>query len=289
MIHKAELFRKIGALLQEINDQHAYIASHPESLNALELELFSANTAFLLQNISVLQRLCAEVPEIQSAQQSSTHILPVAAATPAAQPGIAEIVLPELKSDNYEPESISSLVKEVEEADSNRKKETEPTFESREITAPVPATEVIAPSPAAIITPPAIPVAEPVVPVEEAAVDVNKPVGTEEHRESKPRTLNEIISAQKTQEATQAATRFSGSNNKDLKTMVSLNDKLLYIKELFNGYSLAYSEAIEILNRQDSAAAARQFLENNYAQKNNWAAKPATAEHFYELIERRFS
>jgi len=65
--------------------------------------------------------------------------------------------------------------------------------------------------------------------------------------------------------------------------------KLLYIKDLFNGYNLAYSEALDILNRFNSFDEAENFLKTSYAVKNNWDAKPATTEKFYELLRRRFS
>ncbi len=53
----------------------------------------------------------------------------------------------------------------------------------------------------------------------------------------------------------------------DLKKAITLNEKLLYIKDLFNGYSLAYSEAIEILNRFTSLNEADLFLKKNYVVK----------------------
>lgn len=75
----------------------------------------------------------------------------------------------------------------------------------------------------------------------------------------------------------------------DIKSAISLNDKLLFIKDLFNGYSLAYSEAIELLNRYDDLEAAKDFLQSNYAAKNNWAEKPDTVEKLYAILDKRFS
>lgn len=103
-------------------------------------------------------------------------------------------------------------------------------------------------------------------------------------------TLNELIAAQLSHN--NAAD--NGFNKKpaaavaDLKSIINLNDKLTFIKDLFNGYSLAYSEAIEILNRFDSFDAADNFLKTNYAAKNNWALKQPTVDKFYELLNRRF-
>ena len=74
----------------------------------------------------------------------------------------------------------------------------------------------------------------------------------------------------------------------DLKQAISLNDKLRYIKDLFNGYNLAYAEAIDLLNKMPDFKSADYFLQKNYAVKNNWSAKQETADQFYELLHQRF-
>ncbi|HZY38254.1 MAG TPA: hypothetical protein VFE53_16470 [Mucilaginibacter sp.] len=75
----------------------------------------------------------------------------------------------------------------------------------------------------------------------------------------------------------------------DIKLAITLNDKLLYVKDLFNGYNLAYSEAVEILNRFSTFDEAARFLKTNYVTKNNWESKPATVEKFYALLKRRYA
>jgi hypothetical protein len=74
----------------------------------------------------------------------------------------------------------------------------------------------------------------------------------------------------------------------NLKSAINLNDKLLYIKDLFRGYSLAYSEAIEILNRFTNFEEAERFLNKNYVVKNEWESKPETTEKFYTLLKRKY-
>lgn len=110
---------------------------------------------------------------------------------------------------------------------------------------------------------------------------------------SRPLTLNEIISQQKQAGVKNRVYQVnpSGKSDKlvDIKTGISLNDKLLFIKDLFNGYSLAYSEAVELLNRFSSYAEADAFLQTNYAVKNRWADKPHTVEKLYEVLRRRYS
>ena len=75
---------------------------------------------------------------------------------------------------------------------------------------------------------------------------------------------------------------------KDLKQAISLNDKLLYIKDLFNGYNLAYAEAIDLANKLPNFEAADTFFQKNYAAKNNWVNKQATVDKFYKLLNQRF-
>lgn len=101
-----------------------------------------------------------------------------------------------------------------------------------------------------------------------------------------PLTLNQILSAQMAN-----ATRLSEqlSPIKDLRSAINLNDKMLYVKDLFNGYSLSYSEAIEILNRMDNYTDAEHFLRTNYVTKNRWEEKQATADKFHALLKRRFA
>ena len=75
----------------------------------------------------------------------------------------------------------------------------------------------------------------------------------------------------------------------DIKAAITLNDKMLFIKDLFNGYPLSYSEAIEIVNRFKSFEEADRFLKTNYVTKNNWEAKKAASDKFYALLKRRYA
>ncbi|PRD55765.1 hypothetical protein [Sphingobacterium gobiense] len=117
----------------------------------------------------------------------------------------------------------------------------------------------------------------------------------EEEKPVRPLTLNEILEQQrKAGVHNTPASLFSAATGAekgkivDLKSSISLNDKLLFIKDLFNGYSLAYSEAIELLNRYTTFAEADAFLQTNYALKNNWADKPQTVEKLYTILRKKF-
>ncbi|WP_345950833.1 hypothetical protein ABDD95_05160 [Mucilaginibacter sp. PAMB04274] len=104
-----------------------------------------------------------------------------------------------------------------------------------------------------------------------------------------PLTLNERLSAQLNGSKQAATGALHAQSVTDIKSAINLNDKMLFVKDLFNGYSLAYSEAIELLNRCKTFDEADRFLKSNYVAKNNWADKPDTVDKFYAILQRRFA
>ncbi len=104
-----------------------------------------------------------------------------------------------------------------------------------------------------------------------------------------PMSLNERLAGQRKQENPVSIPRFDSNRQMDLKTAISLNDKLLFIKDLFNGYSLAYSEAIELVNRYGTFSEADAFLQANYAVKNKWEEKPEAVQKLYDILRKKFN
>jgi len=171
----------------------------------------------------------------------------------------------------------SSYHKEQEEAN----EPTAPTIAEAMAAVVTPEPEV-KPEPISY-TPQSEPVAIPTFQLNQTplAPPVSAPVAEPE----RPLTLNERLSANAAINATAASVQ----PIKDLKSAITLNDKMLFVRDLFNGYSLAYSEAIEILNRFNNFDDAERFLNTNYVEKNHWADKPATNEKFFDLLKRRFA
>ncbi|MGY3055107.1 hypothetical protein ACVWYG_003318 [Pedobacter sp. UYEF25] len=96
-------------------------------------------------------------------------------------------------------------------------------------------------------------------------------------------TLNDLLAKTNTKPSVSQKAPIS-----DLKSAINLNEKMLFIKDLFGGYNMAYSEAIELVNKMTTFENAENFLRNNYSGKNNWAGKQGTVDQFYELLHRRF-
>jgi hypothetical protein len=275
-----EIFKKIGTILSELNEQYQFIEKTKDDINDLELELFAANTHYLSENIEVLRK-----------HNHQKQVPPMPEEAPPFTEKFFEPVVQPAQTSWSEKKGPSAKVEEA----------AEPKFEApEEITIPlepiirhkldISDIDFLDDDEDAIAyiddEPEAEEVAEVVIPDEPAAI-IPAPVEVKAEPEKKPvSTINQIIAAQLAN--TRLTDAYGLTAIKDLKSAINLNDKMLYVKELFNGYSMAYSEAIEILNRFNKFEEADVFLKNNYVKKNNWETKVATADKFYELLRRRY-
>lgn len=75
----------------------------------------------------------------------------------------------------------------------------------------------------------------------------------------------------------------------DLKSGIGLNEKFLFIRELFNNDHLAYADAIELLNACSSMEAAEQIIANQLLPQYHWDLETEAAVSFLHLIFRRFA
>ena len=64
MMNKKEIFKKVGGIISELNEQFEYLSQNPDNLNELELELFAASSNFLSEHISILLKLNTASSEI---------------------------------------------------------------------------------------------------------------------------------------------------------------------------------------------------------------------------------
>ncbi|MDN3583869.1 hypothetical protein [Mucilaginibacter flavus] len=329
-----DVFKKIGGILQELNDQYDYLRAESSDLNELELELFVANAQFLRDHAEILRKMHErEAPVIEKQEppvvipepviEKPKPAIPPTASKPEPiyerrffEPVVQQKPVIETKLElSTEPEPIVpvpfnhvkieapeiELVKEepvaeidlspVSSGDSYSFEREEPEapvqeLDLNEATEPEPEPAPVAEIPEPIVVAEEKQVVEPVTQPElfKPLVPKTEPV----KEDDKVLTLNQKIFAQRAEKDNNTAAQPTALPITDLKSAINLNDKLLYIKDLFNGYSLAYSEAIEIVNRFNTFEEAERFLKTNYVAKNNWDSKPATTEKFYTLLRRRY-
>lgn len=351
-----DVLKKIGALIQDLNEQYEYILTYGDSIDDVEIELFVANTHFIAEHAEILRKLNNQslaiakaikpiaLPESFPEQKPEKFFEPmVQQVSPPAEdkPEIAPfngIHIPEVSSIPIEleipkpkelpvPEVSFDLLEDADqETHSLTEPEPEPEVIRHELTLDdlgdwdededeIPAKEeqvdesynarirqpIITPPTVveALVTPPvaiepaaiAPPViAQPVIsapvvtppPAVIPLITKPAPAPEEEHL-----TLNQRMSAQ-LNASSRVSDSLSAQPISDLKSAISLNEKLLFIKDLFNGYSLAYSEAIELLNRYQTLDEADKFLKSHYYTKNKWEEKESTVEKLYAILRRKY-
>jgi hypothetical protein len=334
MMNQEDIFRKVGQILNELQDQYEFLARNPKQLNELELELFLANANFLSDHVQIVRKINSNKALKAIPEHTETHVevlkeevqpkvaaeevkitvpepVVIPAVTKEEEPLVpeAEVIAEETEETqeplkfefvfaepaatdqfDFEKKSIDNifdrpLSKEEEEIIAQKQKLRENIQNQQEEELKAEAKPEAEPEPIPLLVPDKVEekIVLPVAPspeldkVEEKTVAVN-PV--------KP-TINDLLAGKSSH-----VPSLNEERNKpvivDLKQAINLNEKLLYIKDLFNGYNLAYAEAIELINKMPDFKTADTFLKNNYAEKNNWAAKQSTVDQFYELLNQRF-
>ncbi len=320
-MNKKEIFKKVGGIITELNEQFEYLSQNPDNLNELELELFAASSNFLSDHISILLKLNTVSSEImKNDQELGLYDEPfddeLIKEAEDAFKNEMESVAPfgeRYDLDDVENKEDVEIVEEVSKPDWKFSIENESVvsfdFEDKNtdelFDRPLTDEELrvinektqlkIIPEPESDVQwgnrgeLENLPLVIPEEPVEVVQVDTIEfePVSLVEEETQQPLTLNEILSTQSSPNT--VSSQFNQRQSKDLKGLISLNDKLQFVRDLFNGYSLAYTEAIELLDRFDSFEAADNFLKQNYAVKNSWAEKQDVADKFYEILNRRFT
>ncbi len=255
-----EVFKKIGVIIKELNEQYNYLLANQSELNDLELELFVANAHFLADNAAVLRKLtqqsiqspkaAAPAPEEKYFEPVVQKIQTQTGEQPVALPGNdSGNTLPDVETNSNDnsagysysrPQEPATIRHELTLADIPNWQEEEellpdelPAMEEKEESTEIPTaySERVAERPVLQNT-----FIEPML----------------ESSKEEPITINQRISALLNNTGSRITEQASTQPVADLKQAITLNDKLLYIKDLFNGYNLAYNEAIDILNRLNS-------------------------------------
>lgn len=382
MMNQQDIFKKIGNILTEINEQYQFLAQNPDQLNDLEVELFLANANFLSDHVQIVKKLNvlhhATKPNVENDNlllaEQNTIVLPIPMPVVEQEEMMAKEKLNEIAEAEEEEERIDieqeqvhldedeiheQTAEKIVERDffkpdqddhsfefvlGNHEKDDKFDYEDKyvedifdrplskaeeEILAqkkkihdkedlPTAQGDVLAsdddeigPEPFLIphdeveSTAPETVTMESIEPLESLKdINLDEEIISPPVVEEKPAFMPEavpikpIVEPTPTKPVQSLNELLAQTNNQkepvvvpilDLKQGINLNEKLLFIKDLFNGYHLAYSEAIDIVNKMKNFETADTFLQSNYAVKNNWAAKQSSVDQFYQLLNRRFS
>ena len=83
--------------------------------------------------------------------------------------------------------------------------------------------------------------------------------------------------------------KLTDSPIRDLKKAIGVNDRYLFINELFRGDEVMYERSLKTINSFRMFPEAEYWIERELKVKLGWEEHKATTKHFYHLVRRRFS
>jgi hypothetical protein len=91
------------------------------------------------------------------------------------------------------------------------------------------------------------------------------------------------------QEKTELAHVLKETPIKDLRKGIGINDRFAFVRELFRGDEAAYERSIKTINNFGIYSEAEYWISRELKLKLGWNDQNETAQHFYQLVRRRFS
>ncbi len=302
---------EITALLEAIVEQTETIGRHGGKIPQIELDLVKENLRKLYEAYHRLDRDNA-VPESAAAPAAARATMPPPAVAPSRPP--VPVPIPETGTPHPstpEPVAVnaplarvpSEAAKEAPPA-TEEKSETDRLFEDLARSAAVPEPVAATASTPAPPSRPAVPSPEP--PAEAPRITIPRrpadiPLAPSPRNDGLPfaetdtprladklrkeeRTLNDQVEGRN---GFSLAERLQQNRISDLKAALGINDKFLFINDLFAGDSERYNQAIEALNSMPGMDEANIHL-NHLQQQNGWEKDSPALSKLRDFLRRRY-
>ena len=98
-----------------------------------------------------------------------------------------------------------------------------------------------------------------------------------------PSSLNDIFKPQT------VADTITAKTTKTLSESIALNDKFIFVRELFGNHFGEYEAGLKQLETMGSFAAAESYCKDKLWNKFNWNDKSAAVDRFMSLLQKRFN
>lgn len=115
-------------------------------------------------------------------------------------------------------------------------------------------------------------------------------------RHHNEKEVHELIGGQKEslndrlkQEKPELAHVLKDTPIKDLRKGIGINDKFLFVNELFRGDEAMYERSIKTINSFHILPEAEYWINRELKVKLGWNDNKDTVQHFYHLVRRRFA
>jgi hypothetical protein len=100
-----------------------------------------------------------------------------------------------------------------------------------------------------------------------------------------PQELNERLKEQ----TREIAQKLQDVPIKDLRKAIGINDRYLYINELFNGDEAMFERSVKTLNQFSILPEAEFWMQRELRIKLGWKEDNTLVQQFVQLVRRRFS
>jgi hypothetical protein len=111
-----------------------------------------------------------------------------------------------------------------------------------------------------------------------------------------PKDLNDVIgnngeslNDRLKSDVAELASSLTGEPIKDLRKAIGINDRYVFISELFRGDEAMYERCIKTINNFRILPEAEYWMERELKLKLGWDETKESSKHFYQLVKRRFS
>jgi hypothetical protein len=108
--------------------------------------------------------------------------------------------------------------------------------------------------------------------------------------------INELVSLQNEslndrlkQQKTEVVEVLKHEPIKDLRKAIGINDRFVFINDLFRGDEAMYERSIKTINSFHIFPEAEYWINRELIVKLGWDADSEIVRHFYQLVKRRFS
>ncbi|HET8860214.1 hypothetical protein [Marivirga sp.] len=84
------------------------------------------------------------------------------------------------------------------------------------------------------------------------------------------------------------ADKLSKNGGKSIMKMLTLNQRFMFVNELFEGNQNQFLSAVEQIDAMDSYKEAASHVKKSFVDKYNWDMETEEVQEFMELVEKRF-
>lgn len=121
---------------------------------------------------------------------------------------------------------------------------------------------------------------KPIVPVENNQKELNEVIAQKDQT-----SLNDKLKEDKKE----LSDTLKDTPVKDLKKAIGINDRFLFINELFSGDEIMYERSIKTINGFSIYAEAEYWIRRELKTKLGWNEQSSTVKQFDQIVKRRFS